>query len=196
MKGIIAQKLGMTRVICPDTGKITPVTVLFVPEAEVLQVKTVDTDGYSAVVLGGFPSTKKLADKGNISNKFAVIKELDIDTDGLEKGAKVSLDGLEDGMEVKISGTSKGRGFSGVIKRHNFARGRETHGSHHHREPGSVGMCAKPGRILKGKKMPGHYGVDKITLKTKIVQVDTENKLVAVRGAVPGAKKGYLTLIG
>lgn len=193
MKGILAQKLGMTRVICPETGNVTPVTILFAPDAEVLQVKTIEVDGYSSIVLGGFPKKKK---GGNVSNDFGMINELKIDTAELSKGSMVSVDSLEDGMEIKISGTSKGRGFAGVIKRHNFSRGPETHGSHHHREPGSVGMCAKPGRVLKGKKLPGHYGVDRVTFKTNIVKIDSEKKLIAVRGAVPGAKKGFLTLIG
>lgn len=192
MKGILAQKIGMTRVVDPETGKITPVTLLLAPGTEVLQVKTSDVDGYESVVLGSFP--RKNFGK-NQNQKFKMIKELPVDSAELKKGSVFDVSALDGVEDVKICAVTKGRGFSGVIKRHNFARGRETHGSHHHREPGSVGMCAKPGRILKGKKLPGHYGVDQKTFKTKIVNLDIPNNLIAVRGGVPGANKSYVTLL-
>ncbi len=207
MKGLLAQKIGMTRIIDPETGKVIPVTLLKAEGSDVLQIKTLETDGYEAVVLGSF-SRKNFGKNPNKKYKF--VKELELESGELKKGDvlgveslvgldEVKITGLESlvGLdEVKITGFSKGRGFSGVIKRHNFARGRETHGSHHHREPGSSGMCAKPGRILKGKKMPGHYGDVQKTSTAKLVEVDVENKLLAIKGAVPGAKKSYVIVRG
>ena len=190
MKGILAQKIGMTRVIDQSTGNVVPVTLLQAEGSTVLQVKTVDIDGYSAIVLGSFP--RKNFGK-NENKKYKVIQELVLDEGhGLEKGTVLSLDSIENVSRVKITGTSKGRGFSGVIRRWNFQRGRETHGSHHHREPGSVGMCAKPGRILKGKKLLGQYGDCQVTRITDVIEVDAANNVFAVKGSVPGAKKGYL----
>ncbi|MBT3348702.1 50S ribosomal protein L3 [bacterium] len=190
MKGVLARKIGMTRVIDPETGKVTPVTVLEVPEMTVLQVKTIENDGYAAAVLGSF-ERKKFGKNEN--QKFKFLRELVLgENETVKKGEMISLDSMTEIKDVKITGTSKGKGFAGVIKRWNFQRGRETHGSHHHREPGSVGMCAKPGRILKGKKMPGQYGNATVTNCTEIVDVDLEKKLLVVRGGVPGAKNSFI----
>lgn len=191
MKGICTKKIGMTRVICPETGKTTPVTVLQAPAAKVLQVKTLAVDGYQAAVLGAFE--RKNFGK-NENKKYKVIREVALDgTESLKKGDMVSLLSFEGVTEVTLEGVSKGRGFSGVIKRHNFSRGPETHGSHHHREPGSSGACAKPGKIIKGKKQPGQYGNAKVTLSNvDVVSLDLENDLIAVKGGVPGAKNGYI----
>ena len=191
MKGILARKIGMTRVLCPETGQMTPVTVCEVPEANVLQVKTMENDGYSALVLGSFE--RKNFGK-NENRKYKFIQELALDgSEDFKRGDSVSLDRMKEVSVVKVTGLSRGRGFSGVIKRHNFSRGPETHGSHHHREPGSVGMCAKPARILKGKKLPGQYGAKRVTtLNLKVMQIDTNNKLIALKGALPGAKNGFL----
>lgn len=193
MKGALARKVGMTSYPCPETGRMIPVTLLEVVESTVLQVKTLDRDGYSAAVLGAFPR-KRYGDNENQKYKF--IKEFVVQEGDLEKGAVVGLEALNDVTEVQISGRAKGKGFAGVIKRYNFSRGPETHGSHHHREPGSAGMCAKPGRILKGKKMPGRMGNQKVTLRSvSVMKIDTENSLVALKGAVPGAKNSYITLV-
>jgi len=189
MKGALARKIGMTRVIDQETGKMTPVTLLEIPGATVLQVRTVEKDGYAAAVLGAFE--RKNFGK-NENKKFKFLQELALDGEEAKKGDLFGLDQLEGVTGVKLTGTSKGRGFSGVIKRWNFQRGRETHGSHHHREPGSSGMCAKPGRIMKGKKFPGQYGNVQVTFNTEIVVIDKENNLVAVRGGVPGAKNSYV----
>jgi len=191
MKGILAQKVGMTRIIDPETGHVTPVTLLSAPEAEVLQIKTVEKDGYSAAVLGAFD--RKNFGK-NTNKKFKFIQELTLDEgQEVKKGDKMSVADLAETEFVKVTGTSKGRGFAGVIKRHNFSRGPETHGSHHHREPGSVGTCAKPARIIKGKKMPGRYGGTQTTLReAKVMHVDSANNLIALKGAVPGAKNSYV----
>ena len=166
MKGVLAQKIGMTRVINQETGKVTPVTLLLVPECSVLQVKTSDVDGYSAAVIGAFE--RKNFGK-NENKKFKFIQELPLEGEEVKKGDKLSIDFLDDVTSIKITGTSKGRGFSGVIKRWNFSRGPETHGSGHHREPGSSGMCAKPGRILKGKKFPGQYGNVQVSFRSEIM---------------------------
>lgn len=193
MKGILARKIGMTHIISPETSDVTPVTLLEVPENKVLQVKTVDADGYSACVLAAFERKK---DAKNIGKKYRFIREIPAEKDEYKKDDVLTVEHLKDVQSVRISGTSKGRGFAGVIKRHNFARGRETHGSHHHREPGSVGMCAKPGRILKGKKLPGHYGNTTVTLRSaKIVEVDIPNRLIAIKGAIPGAKNSFVSLL-
>ena len=193
MTGILAKKIGMTRVICPDTGKFTAVTVLEVPGSQVMQVKTVGTDGYDSVVLGSFE--RKNYGK-NTNKKYKFVREVRGEAGDVKKGDVLGVDSLEGVGEIKITGVSKGRGFTGVIKRYNFSRGPETHGSHHHREPGSVGMCAKPGRILKGQKMPGRHGGQQKTFITKVVSVDKEKNLVAVRGGVPGAKDSYILIQG
>ncbi len=192
MKGILAQKIGMTRMICPETGEVSPVTVCEVPENKVLQVKTVKRDGYAAVVLGAFERKKGK----NIGKKYKMIREIP-----LEKGEEmkvddvINLDSIKGVKNFKITGTSKGCGFSGVIKRYNFSRGPETHGSHHHREPGSIGTCAKPARVMKGKKMPGQHGNAKTTIRlVEIVDFDLKKNLIAVKGPVPGAKKSYVFL--
>ncbi len=191
MKGILARKIGMTRVICPDSGAVTPVTLLEAPQAEVLQVKTVEKDGYSALVLGSFE--RKNFGK-NTNKKYKFIKELELgEGEEAKKGENISVDTLKDLEFVKITSDSKGRGFAGVIKRHNFSRGPETHGSTHHREPGSVGTCAKPARIIKGKKMPGHFGDDQTTIRqVKVVAVDAEKNIIALKGPVPGAKNSFV----
>lgn len=186
MKGILARKIGMSRIICPETGKVTPVTVLEAPEAQVLQVKTVENDGYSAAVLAGFERNKT---RKNQNKNYKFIQELTLDGEEVKKGDAVGVASLEGVGKVKITSTSKGKGFAGVIKRHNFSRGPETHGSHHHREPGSVGTCAKPARIIKGKKMPGRHGGKTTTLRNvPVMQIDAAKNLIALKGAVPGAK--------
>jgi len=195
MKGILGRKVGMTRIISAESRKVVPVTLLEAPANVVLQVKTKDADGYDAVVLGAFE--RKNFGK-NENKKYKFIQELALEGGTeLKKGDTVTLESLKELETVKASGVSKGRGFSGVIKRHNFQRGRETHGSHHHREPGSVGMCAKPGRILRGKKMPGQYGDDNTTLRSvEIVEVDVKNNLIAIKGPLPGAINSFIFLRG
>ncbi len=195
MKGILGRKVGMTRIISAESRKVVPVTLLEAPANVVLQVKTKDVDGYDAVVLGAFE--RKNFGK-NENKKYKFIQELPLEEGTeLKKGDTVTLESLKELETVKASGVSKGKGFAGVIKRHNFQRGRETHGSHHHREPGSVGMCAKPGRILRGKKMPGQYGDDNTTLRSvQIVEVDVKNNLIAIKGPLPGAINSFIFLRG
>jgi len=191
MKGILARKIGMTRLICPETGRVTPVTLLEAPEAQVLQVKTDAKDGYNAATLASFARNKA---RKNANGNFQFIKELKLDADsGLKKGDTIGVANLDGVEKVKITSTSKGKGFAGVIKRHKYSRGPETHGSHHHREPGSVGTCAKPARIIKGKKMPGRMGGNATTLRdVPVIQIDAAKNLIALKGAVPGAKNALV----
>ncbi len=193
MKGLLARKIGMTHIISPEDGAMIPVTLLHVPENKILQVKTAKTDGYSACVLASFERNKKYKNTGL---RYTFIKEVKGENEDWKKDAVLTVADFEGVEKVNITGVSKGRGFAGVIKRHNFARGRETHGSHHHREPGSSGMCAKPGRIIKGKRMPGHYGVDQQTIRSvKVVDTDSANNIIAVKGAVPGARNSFVSII-
>ncbi|MFH1533451.1 MAG: 50S ribosomal protein L3 [Nitrospirota bacterium] len=192
MSGIIGKKVGMTRLI-QDDGRVIPVTVLVCEPSEVAQVKTVDKDGYPAIVLG-FSKLKKPTK----TKKYRYVKEFRINEDEQEnykKGDQITVESLQDVETVTISSISKGKGFQGVIKRYNFSRGPETHGSHHHREPGSIGTCAKPGRVHKGKKMPGRMGRAKVTLgKVKIAHLDTKNHVIALKGPVPGPNGGLVII--
>lgn len=187
MPGLIGKKVGMTRVI-QDDGQIIPVTVISVPDATVTHVKTADKDGYEAVVLGIDPLKKPTKTK-----KFRTLKEF-IFSEAPAKDAQVKIDILQDIDQVSISATTKGRGFTGTIKRYNFASHPASHGhsgkaSKGIRRTGSVGACAKPGRIKKGKKMPGRYGNDLQTRhRVPVIKVDTANKLLAIKGATPGPK--------
>src|SRR3990167_3951891 len=158
MPGILGKKIGMTRLI-QDDGRVIPLTVVQCEPNQVTQVKTTEKDGYPAVVLGfgSFQKPKK-------TRPFRFQREFKlIDVNGE----------MKNGEEVKVTAFSKGKGFAGVIKRHHFRSGPSSHGSHHHREPGSIGMCAKPGRVLKGKKMPGRMGGDQTSLRgVEVVFVD------------------------
>ncbi len=182
----------MTRLF-QDDGRVIPVTVVQCEPNEVTQVKTMEKDGYPAIVLG-FSKLKKPTKtrKFKLSREFKVLEN---ELENYKKGDTVGLDKFQDIEVVKVSSVSKGKGFQGVIKRHNFSRGPESHGSHHHREPGSIGTRAKPGRVAKGKKLPGRMGTDKVTLqKVKVVKVDTENNIICLKGALPGANGALITI--
>lgn len=190
MPGILGKKIGMTRVY-NDEGCVIPLTVIQCTPNTVVQVKTVEKDGYPAVVLG-FDALKKPSK----NRKFRHLREFRISDEGsLKAGDEVKVDIFEDSEWVKVTSISKGKGFQGVIKRHNFSRGPETHGSHHHREPGSIGASARPARVHKGKKMPGRMGCDQITLKNvEIVYRDPEKNLIGIKGPISGSK-GSLVII-
>ncbi len=191
MPGILGKKIGMTRII-QDDGRVIPLTVVQCTPNVVTQVKTAEKDGYPAVVLGFTALSKPKKTKA-----FHFQREFKLIENGEEpkKGEEVKVDIFEVGEKVKVTGISKGKGFAGVIKRHNFSRGPETHGSHHHREPGSIGMCTKPGRVLKGKKMPGRMGGDQVSLRSvEVVFVDSEKNLLGISGPLPGAN-GELIII-
>ncbi len=188
--GILGKKIGMTRVI-QDDGRVIPLTVVHCLPNVVTQVKTAEKDGYPAVVLG-FEALRKPTK----TQKFRFLKEFRLlNNEAPTKGDEVKVDIFEQGEKVKVSGTSKGRGFAGVIKRHHFSRGPETHGSHHHREPGSIGMRAKPGTVLKGKRMAGHMGAEKVTvLNLEVAFIDSEKHLLGIKGALPGATGGFVVI--
>lgn len=194
MRGIIGKKLGMTRIVA-DNGDMIAVTVLHTPPSEVLQVRKKEVDGCDAIVLGSFKNNSK---SNNKNQQFKVIEqvELAMKTD-TEPGNTFGIDTFADRKEVKITGITKGRGFAGVVKRWGFRMGPNSHGSVHHRQPGSSGQCAKPGRILRGKKFPGHYGAEQMSLRNvKIMKIDTENNLLVVKGSIPGANSNYVFIQG
>lgn len=194
--GLIAKKAGMSRVFL-ENGEAVPVTYLTVEPNTVVRTKTEEKDGYNAVVLGVDPKTSKTR-KGTELTKYAAQKEWQVESvEDFEKGKQLTAEAIPTESTVTITGVSKGKGFQGVIKRHGFSRGPETHGSHHHRRPGSVGMKEWPGRVLKGKKMPGRMGGDTVTLRSRSVVIsDPEKGIIGVKGPIPGPNGGfvYLTL--
>lgn len=200
MNALIGKKIGMTNVFTSD-GQLVPVTVVQAGPCIVTQVKTDKTDGYNALQLGfdekkveklNKPMAGHLKKSGD--KAFRVLREFKIDDlEDINPGATVSIDLFAVGDKVNISGISKGRGFQGTIKRHGFSRGPETHGSRNHRKPGSIGNSAWPGRVFKGKKLPGHMGSDRNTVKNlTIVDIKHEDNLLLIKGAVPGFKTGIL----
>ncbi len=201
-RGIIGKKLGMTGVYS-SAGEYVPVTVLQVGPCVVTQVKTEETDGYVALQLGFGEKKEKNVTKplaGHFAKsgggRHAHLREVAADEGAAyELGQVVTLDMFKVGEKVDVSGTSKGRGFSGVIKRHGFARGPETHGCRNHRAPGSIGCSAWPAKVFKGKKMPGHYGVDRKTVRNlEIIDIRPEENVMLVKGAVPGPKTGLVEI--
>lgn len=203
-KAIIGRKIGMTQIFDEATNKVIPLTVVEAGPCVVVQKKTVENDGYSAVQLGFGDMREKLANKP-IKGHFAkadvavkrTLKEFRLDgAEEMEVGAILKADSFEVGDVVDVSGTSKGKGFQGTIKRNNNSRLKETHGSGPvHRHAGSMGACSSPSRIYKGKALPGHMGSEKVTVQNlQIVKIDAENNLIAVRGAIPGPKNGIVTI--
>ena len=199
-KAILGTKLGMTQIFAED-GKVIPVTVVKAGPCTVVQSKTVETDGYNSVVVGfGDVKEKSLNKpmkgifaKANVANK-KYLREFRLeDTSALSVGDEIKADVFEAGEKVDVSGISKGKGFAGPMKRWGLHRGPMSHGSGYHRGSGSMGACSNPGRVMKGKKLPGHMGVVKVTVQNlKIVKIDSEKNLIAVKGAIPGAKEGIV----
>lgn len=194
MSGLIATKIGMSRVF-RDDGTQVPVTYLHVEPNTVVRKRVKEKDGYSALVLG-VEGKKWKTRKGKEHMRYRVLKEFLAESlEGVEVGSKVSIDVLPAESLVTVTGISKGKGFAGVIKRHHFSSGPGSHGSHHHREPGAIGMRAKPGKVLKGKRMPGRMGADHVTLKHRLIVVsDLEEQLLAIKGAVPGPQGAFVFL--
>jgi large subunit ribosomal protein L3 len=188
MSGMMATKIGMTRIF-QDNGEIIPVTLIKTEANEVIQVKNIEKDKYQALVLGF--NKLKVARK---TRKYKFVKEFNGVDDKYKKGDFVNIDLFQEGEMITISAISKGKGFAGVIKRHNFSSGPETHGSHGHREGGSIGARAKPGRVCKGKRMPGHMGDKLVTLKGKIIEINKEKGLIAIKGPIPGANNSLIVL--
>lgn len=184
--GLIATKVGMSRMYLAN-GEAVPVTYLSIEPNIVVRTKTKEKDGYDAIILGiGSKNWKSRKGKENV--RYAKQKEWKVDSlDGLEPGTELKADVLEENALVTVTGISKGKGFQGVMKRHGFAGGPATHGSHFKREPGSVGMRNKPGRIFKGHRMAGHMGHDTITIQHRpVVAVDAAKGVIAIKGPIPG----------
>lgn len=203
-KAILGRKLGMTQIFTEE-GQVVPVTVIEAGNNVVLQNKTVENDGYDAVQLGfGEMKEKNVTkpmkghfDKAGVK-PVRFIRELRLASASEYKvGDTIGVDVFNAGDVVDVTGTSKGKGFAGTIKRHNFACGPMGHGSKSHREPGSTGaMISGPGgRVLKGKKLPGHMGHEKVTVQClTVARVDADKKLILIKGAVPGPKKGFVVI--
>ncbi len=198
-KGILGTKVGMTQVFNED-GKLIPVTVISCEPNVVLQKKTLENDGYEAIQLGFKTKREKLANKpelGHLAAANSSPKRYYKEVKGhelynFEVGQEIAVNIFEAGEVVDVTGTSKGKGFQGAIKRHGQGRGPMTHGSRYHRRPGSMGPI-DPNHVRKGKKLPGHMGVDKVTIQNlEIVRVDLERNVLLVSGSVPGPKKGLV----
>ena len=201
-KGLIGKKVGMTQIF-DESGKVIPVTVIEAGPCVVAQVKTEETDGYTAVQLGyGDIKEKKLnkPTKGHFTKVNVTpkkhLREFRLDSiEGLTVGQELKADIFTAGDKIDIQGTSKGKGFQGVIKRHGQSRGPMGHGSMYHRRPGSMGPTSTPGRVFKGKRLPGHMGAQTISiLNLEVVRVDLDKNVILVKGSVPGAKGAILKL--
>ena len=206
MKGILGKKVGMTQVFTKE-GKLIPVTVIEVEPNVVTQIKTVEKDGYDAIQLGTDTKREKVstkaevghAKKANTTPKRCLKEIRGVNVNDYTLGQTIGVDLFEAGEIVDVTGTSKGKGFQGVIKRHNQSRGpmghgSQGHGSQYHRGVGSLGTML-PMHVLKGKKMPGHMGnVQRTVQNLEIIQVDTENNVILVKGNVPGPKKSFVMI--
>ena len=202
MKGILGRKIGMTQVFT-KSGKLIPVTVVEVEPNVVTQIKTKENDGYEAIQLGFDTKREKLATKASvgITNKanttpkrfFREIRGVDVSKYSL--GQEVKVDIFAEGEMVDVTGTTKGKGFQGVIKRHGQSRGPMGHGSMYHRRPGSMGSTSTPGRVYKGKNLPGHMGYETVTVQNlEIVKVDMDKNVILIKGSVPGNKGAILKI--
>jgi large subunit ribosomal protein L3 len=200
-KAIVGEKVGMTQV-WGDDQRVIPVTVLRVEPARIVQVKTAERDGYTAVqVTYGHKKASKLTqaeaghfEKANVEPGRRLV-ELRLDSvDGFEVGQEIGVDTYEAGEKIDVTAVSRGKGFAGGMKRHNFSGQGASHGNHkHHRAPGSIGSCSFPGRVFKGLKMAGHMGNEQVTtLNLEVVQADTERGLLLVKGSVPGPNGGVV----
>ena len=203
-KGLIGRKLGMTQVF-DEKGNVVPVTVVELGPCAVVQKKTVENDGYDAIQLG-FDDKKVTRvnkpmkghfDKANVAPK-KVLREFRLeDTSALNVGDVLKADVFAAGEKVDVVGTSKGKGTAGAIKRWNFSRLQESHGTGPvARHAGSLGACSDPSRVFKGKKLAGHLGAERVTIQNlDVVKVDAENNLIAIKGAIPGPKKGIVMVV-
>ncbi|NLY45239.1 MAG: 50S ribosomal protein L3 [Tissierella sp.] len=202
MKNILGRKIGMTQIFQED-GSVVPVTVIEAGPLYVVQKKTVEKDGYNAIQVG-FESIKENRlnkpakghfDKSEVEYK-KYLREFKVENpDDFQIGQEIKADVFEAGDMVDVVGTSKGKGTQGVIKRHNFSRGRESHGSKMHRTAGGMGASAYPGKVFKNHRMSGRMGNERVTVQNlEIVRVDAEKNLILIKGGVPGPKKGLVTI--
>ncbi len=202
MKGIIAKKIAMTQIFTEE-GKAVPVTVVEAGPCMVTQIKTVEKEGYAALQLGfGAVKEKKLSrpQKGHFESKDLEprrhLAELRVDDpSGYSLGQEITVDIFSKGDRVDVTGKSRGKGFAGVIKRHNFRGGPGSHGAHFHRAPGAIGACATPSRVFKGTRMPGRMGADRVTaINLEVVDVKSERNFLLLKGSVPGPDGGLLVI--
>jgi large subunit ribosomal protein L3 len=202
IKGLIGQKIAMTRVFDED-GNHVPVTVLRAGPCVVVQVKSEESDGYRAVQLGLIDETVKekrlsKAQRGHLvaagNPSVRMIREFAVDADDeVSPGDQITVEQFAEVAKVDVTATSKGRGFQGVIKRHGFGGGKATHGSMHHRAPGSIGSSAYPSRVRKGQRLPGRMGGKRVTeIGLRVLEVNAEQNLIVVAGSVPGARNSYV----
>ena len=201
-KGLIGKKVGMTQIF-DEQGKVIPVTVIEAGPCTVVQVKTVENDGYQAIQLG-FGEVKEHKVSKPVKGHYTKVnltpkkhlREFRVDSlENVKVGDELKADIFVAGEKLDIQGTSKGKGFQGVIKRHGQSRGPMGHGSMYHRRPGSMGPTSTPGRVFKGKRLPGHMGAQTISiLNLEVVRVDLDKNVILVKGSVPGAKGAILKL--
>ena len=201
-KGILGKKVGMTQYFT-ENGELIPVTVIEAQPNVVLQVKTSETDGYEAVQLGYDDKREVLANKphkGHVAKVNATPKRFirefrDVELGEYEVGQEITVETFAVGDIVDVTGTSKGKGFQGAIKRHGQSRGPMSHGSRYHRRPGSMGAASTPSRVMKGKKLPGQMGGERVTIQNlEIVAVNAEDNVILIKGNVPGPKKSLLEI--
>ena len=203
MAGLIGKKVGMTQIF-DDEGRVVPVTVVEAGPCPVVQVKTTETDGYSAVQLG-FGAQKDIraskaekghAGKAGVEAAPRLLREFPLgEGEAYELGQEITVEVLEAGDNVKVTGTAKGRGFQGVVKRYGFRGRPATHGHPMSPTPGSMGPGTDPSRVIKGKKLPGQMGGNRVTIRNlEVVKIDAEKNLVFLKGAVPGAKNSYVLI--
>ncbi len=200
--GVIGKKLGMTTIF-DEQGLAIPVTVIKVDKTVVTQVKTVETDGYNAIQVGTIAAKEKHLTKAQIGHfkknkleNFRHVQEFRIDNpQDYKVGQEIEVSVLADVQKVDVIGKSIGKGFQGTVKRWNFSRGPMAHGSKNHREPGSIGAGTTPSRVIKGKRMAGNMGNERVTVtKLKLVKVDSENSIVLIKGSVPGPEGKLVTI--
>lgn len=202
IKEVFGKKLGMTQLF-NDNDEVVAVSVIAVEPNVVTQLRTTDTDGYEAVQLGfgaikehkvNKPMAGHFKKQGAPARRY--LREVRVDAASDHKvGEEVGLSAFTDVKKVDVTGVSKGKGFSGVMRRYGFAGGPGGHGAHFHRAPGSVGQCATPSRVFKGVRLPGHMGCDRVTVKNlEVVRIDEESNVILVKGAIPGGKNGIVRI--
>lgn len=201
MKGILGRKVGMTQIFTTD-GKLIPVTVIEAPKNVIIQIKTVEKDGYNAIQMGAFNKKEKASNrpemghlkKSNTEPKRFLKEIRGLDVSNYEVGQVIDVNIFKAGEIVDVTGTSKGKGFAGAIKRHGISRGPETHGSTYHRRVGSLGPM-RPMRVLKGKPLPGRMGSEQVTIQNlEVIEINEENNYILVSGNIPGPKNSYVLI--
>ena len=200
-KGIIGTKVGMTQLFDQESGKVTAVTVIEAGPCPVVAVRTPQVDGYTAVQLAFRPVKERRLSKpeaGHLKHAGVAAHKHLVEfrgAEGLSVGDTVTVESFEPGEAIKVSGRSKGKGFAGTIKRHNFGRGPKSHGSHNVRAPGSIGASATPSRVFKGIRMAGHMGDERVTQRgLRVAEIDAERNLLLIAGAVPGSVGGIVEI--